>query len=75
MSIWSTSKYKRIQKAREEDAKNGSKAVAMYLLTQGLNISKIAYATGLTLTEIEKLSLEYKKNIINRLKLENIENS
>lgn len=58
MSIRSKASYKRIQKNRGEDTQKGRQAVALYLLNQGLAVSNIVFATGLTPTEIEKLKLE-----------------
>jgi hypothetical protein len=60
MSVESISKYKRIQKAREEDTQKARQAVALYLLSQGLDISKITFATGLTTTDIEELKAKTK---------------
>ena len=54
-SIKSRANYKRIQKAKQDDIQRGRHEVAQYLLTQGLAVAKIAIATRLTLTEIEKL--------------------
>ena len=58
MLIGRKSKYKKIQEAREKDVQKGRRAVALYLLAQGVPVSKIVFATGLTLIEIEKLRLE-----------------
>ena len=55
VSIKSRANYKRIQKARHDDIQRSRHEVAQYLLTQGLVVTKIATATKLTLTEIEKL--------------------
>ena len=63
-SIKSRANYKRIQKARQDDIQRSRYEVAQYLLTQGLAVAKIAIATKLTLTEIEKLRVVINVSLI-----------